>query len=246
MYLSHLLINAGDNPDRPNWKIARRWLRSPYRVHQRLCMAFPSAERAASDPSFLKPFAPGDFGQVHVRRGSGGGFLFRVDALPGGSAAILVLSATEPCWDYAFHNAAHLLAAPPQVRQFSLDLNEGQRLRFRLRVNPVKSRPPAPGPDGRRGRGKRKGVMGEAAQRDWLAERLRKAGAELTDCQIVFESMRGIRKRPEDRAAIQLLSILAEGHLVVKDAVKLRSAVMQGIGPAKAFGFGLLSLAKAE
>jgi hypothetical protein len=32
MYLSTLLINTGDNPDRPDWSITRRWLRNPYRV----------------------------------------------------------------------------------------------------------------------------------------------------------------------------------------------------------------------
>jgi len=28
MYHSHLLINVGDHPDRPDWNITRRWLRN--------------------------------------------------------------------------------------------------------------------------------------------------------------------------------------------------------------------------
>ncbi len=40
MYLSSLLIDVGDNPDRP--RPGRLWLRNLYHVHQRLCMAFPS------------------------------------------------------------------------------------------------------------------------------------------------------------------------------------------------------------
>ena len=60
MYLSCLLINVGDNPDHP--RPGRLWLRNLYHVHQRLCMAFPSASRKADDPDFLRPFKPEDFG----------------------------------------------------------------------------------------------------------------------------------------------------------------------------------------
>ena len=68
MYLSILLINAGSNPDRP--RPGRLWLRNLYYVHQRLCMAFPSAYRKNNDEHFLKRFKPEDFGngQVHVAR----------------------------------------------------------------------------------------------------------------------------------------------------------------------------------
>src|SRR5436190_21766487 len=62
MYHSHLLINVGDNPDRPDWNISRRWLRNLYRVHQRLCMAFPSAAPRRDDwparqEAYCAPFA---------------------------------------------------------------------------------------------------------------------------------------------------------------------------------------------
>ena len=60
MFLSCLLINIGDNPDREDWK-NRNWLRNRYRVHQRLCMAFPSAEQRKQDPEFLMPYEPYGF-----------------------------------------------------------------------------------------------------------------------------------------------------------------------------------------
>ena len=50
MYLSCLLIDVGDDPDRP--RPGRTWLRNIYHVHQRLCMAFPSRERMEADPPF--------------------------------------------------------------------------------------------------------------------------------------------------------------------------------------------------
>ena len=89
MYLSALLVDVGTDPDRP--RPGRLWLRNLYRVHQRLCMAFPSAARKPDDPHFLKPFKPQDFGtskpkQVHVARRTDAGFLFRIDPQAAASA----------------------------------------------------------------------------------------------------------------------------------------------------------------
>lgn len=113
MYRSCLLIDVGNNPDRP--RPGRSWLRNRYHVHQRLCMAFPSASRKAEDVDFLKPFNPDMFGNGRVgeKRSVDAGFLFHIDSLPNGRAVIIVQSAIEPDWNYAFHNANHLLAAPP-------------------------------------------------------------------------------------------------------------------------------------
>ena len=137
MFLSALLIDTGTDPDRP--RPGRLWLRNRYRVHQRLCMAFPSAARIAADADFLQPFVPGDFadGQVRVARGDTAGFLFRIDTKPGGGVVILVQSAIQPDWTYAFHNAP-LLAAPAQVIPFDPRFARQERLRFRLLANPTK------------------------------------------------------------------------------------------------------------
>jgi CRISPR system Cascade subunit CasE len=154
MYLSCLLIDVGDNPDRP--RPGRLWLRNLYHVHQRLCMAFPSDPRKKRDPDFLAPYDPCDFPeqhhfadcciddigdsdvlkQVHAARNKDAGFLFRIDPHPNGRAVILVQSATWPDWDYAFHNAPFLAAC--EVKKFAPDFTKGQRLRFRLAANPMK------------------------------------------------------------------------------------------------------------
>jgi CRISPR system Cascade subunit CasE len=138
MFLSCLLIDTGTNPDRP--RPGRMWLRNLYRVHQRLCMAFPSEQRKTVDAHFLKPFNPQDFGenQVHVKRADESGFLFRIDPGPAGRAIILVQSALPPDWDYAFHNAGYLLAAASEMKEFEPGFPVGQRLRFRLLANPTK------------------------------------------------------------------------------------------------------------
>lgn len=249
-YISHLLIDVGTNPDHP--RPGRLWLRNSYRVHQRLCMAFPAPHRKTDDPQFLKPFSPEDFGE-HVRkpRGNGSGFLFRIDPLPAGGAAIIVLSAIKPDWDFAFHNAAHLLAAPCQTKPFALEITNGQLLRFRLNANPIRnlSRPVSQGAkrsNGKRRSGKRVSIVLHAEQAKWLSERLAKAGAELLDKPpliIRSEGLRQLHRGGEDKNHPLLRGALFDGVLKVNDPEKLIAAVHRGIGPAKAFGFGLLSLA---
>jgi CRISPR system Cascade subunit CasE len=40
-------------------------------------------------------------------------------------------------------------------------------------------------------------------------------------------------------------SVLFEGELIVTDVKAFREALMQGIGSGKAYGFGLLSIARS-
>ena len=56
------------------------------------------------------------------------------------------------------------------------------------------------------------------------------------------------RPAPESSAGHRLTfaSVLFEGVLEVTDAERFRQALEQGIGSAKAYGFGLLSIAPAS
>ncbi|NLH48531.1 MAG: type I-E CRISPR-associated protein Cas6/Cse3/CasE [Myxococcales bacterium] len=253
MYLSYLLIDTGDNPDRP--RPGRLWIRNRYHVHQRLCMAFPNRNRKADDPDFIQPFQPADFGvdQVHVPRQPDQGFLFRIDPLPGGRVAILVQSATKPDWDYAFHNAGFLLAAPPEIKSFAVDFRPRQRLRFRLLANPTRKIDTKTGPGGKRRSGRRVPLAkGELAA--WLIRKAATAGFNVDSnalaIQPSFVYFRKTEKHlPENSADEQrpggqkLRAVLYEGIIEVADPEKLRAALVAGIGSAKGFGFGLLSVA---
>jgi len=266
VYLSHLLINVGDNPDRPDWSVTRRWLRNLYRVHQRLCMAFPSANRKDDDPDMLKPFDPEQFaaGHVHVQRDGRAGFLFRIDPQPGGRVGILVLSALKPDWDYAFGlkpglfdprtgrpigNAGHLLAAPPaEPRPVQLTIEVGCRFRFGLAANPV-FRVRAASVD-RRGNsfdekwvGKRIPVpSNDESLRNWLERRAARAGFALKEVSLIQGGYVYANKTREAAAGHRLRSVRYEGVLEVTEPDKFRAVFAAGIGPAKAFGFGLLSI----
>ena len=242
MFLSMLLIDVGSNPDRP--RPGRLWLRNLYRVHQRLCMAFPSASRASDDTDFLKPFQPQDFAcqQVHVIRGPDTGFLFRVDPQPGGRAVILVQSAMEPDWDYAFKNAGYLLAACPEKKSFAPCFKEGRLLKFRLLANPTRKVDTKSGPDGQRRNGRRVPVpAGEFYE--WLAHRAEKAGFRLAkESTIILPGYVYVNKQGGGQ---RYRSVQYDGCLTVTDSALFQETLAHGIGPGKAFGFGLLSVAPA-
>ncbi len=249
MYLSTLLINVGDNPDRP--RPGRLWLRNLYRVHQRLCMAFPSKARLEKDKFFLRPYDPQEFaqGHVHVNRTQETGFLFRVDPQPGGNVVILVLSAIEPNWAYAFHNAEHLLAHSPQVKEFNPSFTEGQHFRFLLSANPTRrcsknSKDIRGNPLDGKWIGKRIPVPFEKLK-DWLVTRGKKGGFGIDDVAIQSGYVY-VDKRDGILESKRLLSVRFEGILTVTDPEAFRKTLISGIGPAKAFGFGLLSLAKFD
>jgi len=243
MYLSSLMINTGDNPDRP--RPGRLWLRNVYHVHQRLSMAFPSRSQ-----------------------GSPCGFLFRIDNnIEDNSprAIILVQSQLAPDWDRAFYNAGMLLAAAPAVREYAPSFADGEELRFRIRVNLSKKsktasdgtdlRKPHDGVDrcGRqRDQSKRvavtwKGDEGETpdgAIRQWFASKGEHAGFALdTDFNLIHLGWVTGHKPGTPENKLRFRSALLEGTLRVADGPVFMQTVERGLGSAKGFGFGLLSVA---
>ncbi len=269
MHLSRLNIDVGTDPTRE--QPGRIWLRNLYHVHQRLCMAFPSSERKSDDERFLKPFKPDDFGkgQVHVARAEGAGFLFRIDPRPGGRVVIVVQSAVTPDWDYSFHNAGYLLAAPPEVKDFDPCFTKDQQLRFLIRANLSKKiKTSAAGVDlTKKGKGldksgrlrmqsKRVALTWEKGQnpedviRAWFVAE-GKRGFDVNTfhaTQIGWGNGRRPARGPEGENAnsadrLKFRSALLEGTLTVTGADIFKETVVHGIGHGKAFGFGLLSVA---
>lgn len=250
MYLSSLLVNTGDNPDRP--RPGRLWLRNRYRVHQRLCMAFPSQERKERDPLFLEPYRPRHFGvgDVHIERDIESGFLYRVDPVPAAGAVILVQSARVPDWHYAFQNADYLLAAPPEVRTLIPSWRDGDVLRFRLQANATRKVDTKSSEDRKRRHGRRVPLPREKLV-DWLERKATRAGFELLSVSRVDTGYVYFEKdKPQQDGAFEkgkpqrgrLFSVVYDGVLRVTDSQSFGSALASGLGPQKAFGFGLLTV----
>ncbi|MDA1129536.1 MAG: type I-E CRISPR-associated protein Cas6/Cse3/CasE [Chloroflexi bacterium] len=246
MFLSLVHVNIGKDPDRPN--PGRGWLRNVYRVHQRLCMAFPSESRKVNDPDFLAPFVTEDFGhkQVRVPRGKENGFLFRIDPSERGEVAILVQSSVEPDWDYAFHNAGHFLASPTEVKQVDASFQNRQSFRFRLMANPTRKIDTKSSPDGSRRNGRRIPVHADQLF-SWLSRKSEASGFVVSEGTTAIEPgyIYFRKSRTEDNEKALLRSVRYDGLLEVSDRDKFHVTLCTGLGPGKSMGFGLLSIAAA-
>jgi len=106
----------------------------------------------------------------------------------------------------------------------------GVQYRFRLVANPTVSR-----------EGKRFGLVGEADQVAWLTRQGERHGFLLKSTLVVNSHYIKTRKAG---AVVSLLRVQYEGVLCVCAAERFCSALLAGIGPGKALGCGLLSVAR--
>lgn len=163
-------------------------------------------------------------------------FLFRVEELQKGrGAAVLLQSQQAP----ESAEVANVLAS----KEYTLPLNQGARLRFRLRGNPIKSIKDQRERRNAKGEIKtcRVPLIHEQEQLEWLARKL-EMGAQVETARVVDERPMYFRKSEN---AGKIKPVCFEGILVVKDAELFKGLIEQGIGPAKAMGCGMLSIAPA-
>jgi CRISPR system Cascade subunit CasE len=222
MYLSRLTLN----PD-PRVRTVRRDLASPYEMHRTLMRAFSEK------------------GEGRV--------LFRLEPMRRDEApVVLVQSPTQPDWEPLERMKTYL--ANVETRAFEPVLAEEMRLRFRLRANPTRKvgtggkGPPGSGESG--GNGRREALLHEQDQRAWLDRKAQAGGFGIDDCVVIPEdsphSMRkGVKEEAGEKHTLTLFSVRYEGVLRVTEPEEFASTLARGIGPAKAMGFGLLSLAPA-
>ena len=224
MYLSQLILN-------PACRLVQRDLARPYEMHRTLSHAFSQ-------------------GDVHMMRDAddAAGILYRVDQNDG-AISLLVQSKTAPDWAWLAEQGDsrgyRYLSRPVASKPVNIELAAGQTLAFRLRANPTK----------RLGRGaeknasKRIGLYTEDEQLAWLARKGEQHGFRVLQAQVSrdgkIKNEKAIERDGKEHK-LELLSVQFDGVLQVTDPDKLVAAVETGIGSAKGFGFGLLSLAPAR
>jgi CRISPR system Cascade subunit CasE len=165
--------------------------------------------------------------------------LFRLEIQDRGAMpTLLVQSWTLPDWSWLGAEARGYLlptSVPnPAIKSFDMQAASEQELAFRLRANPSVKR------DGRRC-----GLYCWDEQRQWLTRKGEQGGFRVLSVQPVGWTMltdyvcrdKGITHK------LTLLAVQFDGLLQVTDPDHLRESVEGGIGSAKAFGLGLLSLA---
>lgn len=140
---------------------------------------------------------------------------------------ILVQSKVKPSWALAG-------VVNSQVKEFHPVLRHGVKLRFRLRANPTVTR-----------NGKRYGLIRDQSLEEWLRKKEKDLGVQFYSMSIVDEGyITGSRGRENHR--LNLKTALYDALLTVTDVHLFEKALSQGIGSGKAFGCGLLSLARGQ
>jgi len=242
IYLSRLLLT-------PESRQVRSELAQPYEMHRTLMHAFDG-----QIPS----------GQCNPREKAG--MLFRVDVDERNHRIIVyVQSLIEPDWsflrglpDYLFDGSDQPGASYKDISIAYARLQNGQTLSFRLRANPTKRIGKSAG-DQPGLKGKRIGLVREQDQIAWLERKGRNGGFVLlkagsietsdeTQCPysvtVRTEGKQAGRKREGSHAyKTTHLSVVFEGLLQITDASVFGKTLVRGIGSAKAYGFGLLSIA---
>lgn len=225
MYLARGALN-------PASREVQRDLASPVALHQTLMRAFPDGL--------------GDEPRKSL------GLLYRVEQTPR-ALVLFVQSVARP--DFTRLPFGYFLAVEgdldlalasdgenPRVRAIDDErarISVGERFVFRLRANATRKIDTKSGPDGARRNGKRVPVRGDEARLAWLARKGSASGFRVVNARVLETGAE--RGRSHERT-LTFAGATFDGVLEVTDAEAFRKALAEGIGPAKAFGFGLLSI----
>ena len=222
VYLSRIQLN-------PRRREARWLLSSPQRVHAAVLQSFPD------------PPTGDQAGRPRV--------LWRLDQ-DRERVLLYVVSPDQPDFAHLAEQAGWPTTERGTVKAYGplLDrLDTGQRWAFRLTANPTQY---LRGPD--EARAKRVGHVTVGYQEQWLRERaeglgFRIGGAREGDLLVTRRSVESFDRRDKaggsGRRTVTLAVAQYDGSLEVTDPQALRRALLAGVGPAKAYGCGLLTLA---
>ncbi len=247
IWLSRLILN-------PQSRQVRSELAQPYEMHRTLLRAFPKA-------------LVGGEGIRHKC-----GILFRAEVNDYRNGVIVyVQSVLKPDWSFLATRSDYLVMGVPPPNPAWKDVSGahqsvqvGQVLSFRLRANPTKRIAKDTRFAGAL-RGKRVGLLREEEQIAWLIRKGRErergvpGGFEILMRDVEnrdggITQLPRVSVRPEGKQRglkveagrsheMRHLAVRFDGLLRITDAAAFRETLTRGIGSAKAFGFGLLSVA---
>lgn len=211
---------------------------NPARRQSRFLLGSPQALHAA----VLAGFPPGTpTGTVTGR------VLWRVDEERDHVIWLYVVSPDKPDLTHLVEQAGWPTQAAWETRDYASFLGRikaGQRWAFRLTANPVRT------VTSEDGISKRLGHVTAAQQRDWLLERAGSNGFRVTETVngvpdvVVSNRVKRAFRRGEKR--VTLSTARFDGQLEVTSADALRLLLSNGLGRAKGYGCGLLTLAPLQ
>ena len=205
----------------PRDRQVQREIADPYNLHRTILHAFNSDRASAS-------------------------VLHRLEQNPrNGQMILLVQSAIRPDWEWLIEKGYLSPADPfsgmenPAVKEVNLSLQNGRFLQFRLTANPSIKKVRRD-KNGKRRNSNRVPIVHEEKQREWLQKRAADNGFRILDTNISQAQNQTSRQKK-----ITVYTVQFNGRLQITNADTFKTAIEKGIGPAKAFGCGLLSLAPA-
>lgn len=246
LYLSRLILDL-------NCRQVRNEIAQPYEMHRTLMHAFEGYAIDKEKENAREKFS----------------VLFRADVDDQNSRAVVyVQSVVEPDWSYLDTCKNYLLSeegisnpAYKNVTVSYLGLRYGQTLAFSLRANPTK-RIFKPSKGDVLLKGKRVALLREEEQVDWL---VRKGDEREKGCPGGFEILAketkvqndeirqivhvntmpegkqiGYKTDEQGKHRMTQLTVRYDGLLRITDPDAFRETLVRGIGPAKAFGCGLM------
>ena len=232
---------------------------NPQQIHKTICGAFQPIENQEYLPHHERITPRNKYDVLHR---------LEIDNR-GGKAVLLVQSTAEPDWRHLTENflAADVTEnlAVKNVGGSYAQIENGMNLRFRLRANPTK----------RAGKSfqyadnekreeftrkfrddknrRRLSLNSDEERIEWLERKGTDAGFQLANVQIkeignavaVGQAQISFSKN-RNSPPLTFGSVIFDGVLRVTDTDKFRESLIKGIGTGKAYGFGLLSIAKSQ
>lgn len=152
--------------------------------------------------------------------------LFRKEA---SAPRVLMLSIEEPSYSRALENGRLLFV---RSKPFEPKVTRGQQLRFRLLANPTK----------KAREGSRVALVEPSEQMGWLVKKGEQHGFRLCSAHIVREEV--VRTARSEGKPMTHLAVDFHGQLEVTEPALFDDCLKAGIGSGKAFGFGMLCVAR--
>lgn len=160
--------------------------------------------------------------------------LWRLDYDSAGNSATVLLQTKETPNPRAFEalDEDYLLSFESRPNQLLENIDAGDALHFRVWANPTVTR-----------EGKRHGLVRYEEQIAWIERTFQRHGTSVPGVR-AGAIRRVVAGRRRASRPIVVMGVMFDGRLTVHDANAFRAAVIQGIGPAKSLGFGLVTLAR--